>query len=294
MKKFIRFQMAILISIAILSFTGSCAERQKENGKEIAIHTSTEKPIIETPKKELSADFKAYWYAGNAEITSYQLTQARYGELREGKAVLVYVTEPFLAGKQVKADRNNPDNIPVIKLNSTKKYLTGIYPYSIMSSSFYPVTDDQHAVKVSTSVQEWCGHVYAQLNNRERFEINSHSYFETEADQHVKLDKNILENELWNKIRIDPHNLPIGTIKMIPSLEYIRLGHKEIKAYDATAKLTDNGTLNSYEVHYPELKRTLVINYTKDFPYTIESWSEIARSGFGPNAKLLTSTAKKI
>ncbi|MEO0528919.1 MAG: septum formation inhibitor Maf, partial [Bacteroidota bacterium] len=61
-----------------------------------------------------------------------------------------------------------------------------------------------------------------------------------------------------------------------------------------TAKLTDNGTLNSYEVHYPELKRTLVINYTKDFPYTIESWSEIARSGFGPNAKLLTSTAKKI
>ena len=86
----------------------------------------------------LSPEFKEYWYSGEAEITSYKLEQARYGELREGKAVLIFVTEPFLADKQVKANRSNPENIPVLKLNSTKKYLTGIYPYSIMSSSFYP------------------------------------------------------------------------------------------------------------------------------------------------------------
>ena len=88
MKKYIRFKISIFTLIAILSFMGSCVEQKKENGKEVALNTSIDKSTSEAPKKELSADFKEYWYAGNAEITSYKLTQARYGELREGKAVL--------------------------------------------------------------------------------------------------------------------------------------------------------------------------------------------------------------
>ena len=35
-------------------------------------------------------EFNAYWYAGKAEITSYSLQQARYGELRDGHAVLIF------------------------------------------------------------------------------------------------------------------------------------------------------------------------------------------------------------
>lgn len=57
----------------------------------------------------------------------------------------------------------------------------------------------------------------------------SHSYFESEADQSFQLEKNILENELWNKIRIDPKSLPVGKVKVVPSLEYVRLSHKELK-----------------------------------------------------------------
>ena len=50
----------------------------------------------DTPKeKQLSQEFKGYWYAGKAEVSSYKLEQARYGEIREGNAVLVYVTEDF-------------------------------------------------------------------------------------------------------------------------------------------------------------------------------------------------------
>ncbi|MGB5818908.1 MAG: septum formation inhibitor Maf [Saonia sp.] len=294
MKKSVRLELILFSLVLLLGSLSSCKEKSKETVKEVAINTTIEESKAEIPKKELSADFKSYWYAGTAEITSYKLEQARYGELREGTAVLVYVTEPFLAGKQVKADRNNPDNIPVLKLNSTKKYLTGIYPYSIMSSSFYPVTDNQHAIKVSTSVQEWCGHVYAQLNNRDKFEITSHSYFESEADQDLKLEKAILENELWNKIRIAPTDLPVGNIKIIPSLEYIRLSHNEIKAYDATATLNTNEAQSTYEITYPELQRTLIINFTTSFPHTIENWSETAKSGFGPNAKSMTSTATLI
>lgn len=242
----------------------------------------------------LSPEFKEYWYAGEAEITSYKLEQARYGELREGKAVLIFVTEPFLADKQVKADRSNPDNIPVLKLNSTKKYLTGIYPYSIMSSSFYPVKDNQHAIKISSSIQEWCGHVYSQLNNREVFEYESHSYFEGEADQKFTMEKSILENELWNKLRINPKGLPLGEIEIIPSLEYIRVSHKRIKPHKAIASIAEKDGISSYSLTYPELDRTLTINFSTAFPHTIESWTDEFKSGWGVNAKTMTSRATKI
>lgn len=246
------------------------------------------------PKRPLSAEFKEYWYAGDAEITSYQLHQARYGELRDGKAVLIYVTEPFLPKEQVKADQSNPENVSVLKLNATKKFLTGIYPYSIMSSTFYPVYDDQHALKTSLSVQEWCGHVYSQLNNRDKFEFTSHSYFEGEADQNVTMEKAILENELWTKIRINPENLPTGDISVVPSLEFLRLRHKEIKPYDAIAQTTTNDGIITFTISYPELERNLMINFTADFPYSIESWTEEFKSGFGPQAKNMTTTATKI
>ena len=50
--------------------------------------------------------------------------------------VLIFVTEDFSASKQVKLDR--PEKVPsdavkVLKLNATRKFNTGIYPYSILS-----------------------------------------------------------------------------------------------------------------------------------------------------------------
>ena len=39
--------------------------------------------------RTISDEVKNYWYSGTAEISSYKLTQARYGELREGEAVMV-------------------------------------------------------------------------------------------------------------------------------------------------------------------------------------------------------------
>lgn len=291
MKKIIKIGLPVFALVFIIASVVSCKDKIEHKVNE---NDFVQNSVETKPKKKLSSDFKAYWYAGNAEITSYQLEMARYGEIREGKAVLVYVTEHFLADKQVKADGKNPSNIPVLKLNSTKKFLTGIYPYSIMTSTFYPVHDNQHAVKVSTSVQEWCGHMYAQLNNREEFKITSHSYFENEADQNFELEKTVLENELWNKIRINPNDLPVGDFMAIPSFEYIRLGHKEFKAYDVTATLTENEGVSTYEIKYPEFNRTLTINFTSAFPHTIESWIDTYKSGFGPNAKTMSTKATKI
>lgn len=238
----------------------------------------------------LTKDFKAYWYNNEAEITSYQLEQARYGELRQGKAVLIFVTEPFLKEEQVKADESNNSNIPVLKLNATKNFNTGIYPYSIMQSVFYPVDNNQHALKISCSVQEWCGHVYMQLNNHEEFEITSHSYFEGEADEDFGLDKTVLENELWVQLRISPKSLPTGDFNMIPSFEFMRLRHVPFKAYSADAKMTEN----TYSISYPELDRTLTIKFNPQFPYDIIGWEETFISGFGEKAQKLTTKATKL
>ena len=288
MKKWSKIKPLLVVFALGASMLNSCKEQTSDQSKNQSLGEET---TNKTPKKQLSKEFKDYWYAGDAEITSYKLEQARYGEIREGHAVLIYVTEPFLADKQVKADQSDPKNIPVLKLNSTKKYLTGIYPYSIMSSTFYPVYDNQHAIKVTNSVQEWCGHVYAQINNRDKFEIQSLSYFESEGDVHIKIDKSILENELWNKIRIDPNDLPIGDLQIIPSLEYLRLGHKALKTYTASANLTEEGDNYHYILQYPELDRSLNISFSKTFPHTITGWTESFKSGFGDRAKILTSKA---
>ena len=149
--------------------------------------------VLATPQ-DLSA-FHNHWSQGRAEITSYELEQARYGDLHPGHAVLIFVTEDFSREKHVKLDapqRAGADRAPVLKLNATRKFNTGVYPYSVMGSIFTPV-DGSGTLKVSTSVQEWCGHVYSQLNRADSgFRIEQRSYFESEGD--VELDHQGLRN----------------------------------------------------------------------------------------------------
>lgn len=256
--------LLFLFSFVILLFI-SCNENETVKGNIITEDISY---------RDLSPEFKEYWFSGKAEITSYQLSQLRYGELREGTAVSIFVTEDFLPKEQVKANDYSENNIPVLKLNNTKKFITGIYPYSIMNSTFSPLSTTGHPIKVSTSSQEWCGQVYMQLNNTDKFEILSHSYFEGEADQNLNLDKGILENELWNLIRINPEELPVGDFMMIPSFEYLRLDHKAIKAYKATASINKKDTESIYTINYPNLPRQLVIYFNSSFPFEIEKWEE--------------------
>ncbi|MEO0573581.1 MAG: septum formation inhibitor Maf [Bacteroidota bacterium] len=295
MKKWLKFESGIVLFALLIVAIEACTENRNQ-AKTLAVNTVTEEGSTneKLPRQPLSKEFRSYWYAGDAEITSYKLEQARYGEIREGKAVLIYVTEPFLPEVQVKANRSNPSNIPVLKLNKTKKYLTGIYPYSIMGSTFYPVHDNQHALKTSLSVQEWCGHVYSQLNNRETFEFTSHSYFEGEADQKLNLDKAILEDEIWNKVRIHPEGLPQGEISIIPSLEYFRVQHHPVQAYSATASLQTNDGISSYVIDYKDTKRKLTLKFSSEFPYQILSWEEEFKSGFGENAKNFVSKGTKL
>ena len=244
-----------------------------------------------------SPEFNAYWYTGKAELNHYELEQARYSEMRKGNAVLVFVTEPFSKQKQVKLDdasANPSDVVSVLKLNFTKKFDTGIYPYSVMTSAFTPVDINLKTVKITSSMQEWCGHVFTQINlKNKRYVASVFSYFEREGDQKLDLGEAISEDGIWTTLRINPAQLPKGKINIIPSLAYLRFSHKELKAVEATAALSQVNfnqiAVNQYFIHYED--RDLKIYFEQRTPYKILGWEE-TYSDFGK--KLTTrGTLKK-
>lgn len=251
--------------------------------------------------------FAAHWYDGLGEITGYELTQARYGELHKGEAVMIFVTEPFSQRKQVKLDQHdnsNPDQVSVLKLNFTKKFLTGIYPYSMMLSTFTPVDGGQSAppLKITMSSQEWCGQTFTQLNQRGGgYDAASYSYFESEGDRHFTINETLTEDELWTRIRLNPDDLPTGKIDLIPGIFYQRLRHadKSVETAEISLSATDSSMMSGtphqvYEINYPSSDRNLKIYFETDYPHGILGWEETAKSGFGNSSQLLTTTAKRL
>jgi hypothetical protein len=247
--------------------------------------------------------FNQQWNAGKAELTSYSLQQARYGELRNGEAVLIFVTEDFSKDKLVKLDEPDKtgDKIRVLKMNMTKKFITGIYPYSMMLSVFTPVSKNGEAktIKADCSSQEWCGHTFSQLKlSGNNYHWQLHSYFEKEGEQEEKIDATLLEDELWNRIRINPSTLPQGKMQLIPGLLWQRLSHSEMQKEEAVLTLSKadtffikDNTAQLYTINYPAAQRTLQIYFSDNFPHHILGWQESYPDGFGKNKKMMITKA---
>jgi hypothetical protein len=237
--------------------------------------------------------FGGYWYQGKAELTRYELDQARYGEMHKGEAVLIFVTEQFLPDRQVKLEEGDPaKGITVLKLNSVRKFFTGIYPYSLMTSTFTPVDFSRtRTLKVASSSQEWCGQTFTQVNFRNgRYEGALRSYFEAEGDREFDFGPAWLEDELWTRIRLAPDTLPVGRVQVVPSLQYARLWHKAVRPEEARASLRSEGGENVYELDYVAIARRLAIRFQKEFPYKITGWTETQPGAFD-GSPLLTTKA---
>lgn len=233
--------------------------------------------------------FGTYWYQGKAELNTYQLTQFRYGESVEGEAVLIFVTEDFSRSKNVKSDiidSENADQVKVMKLNSTRDFLTGIYPYHMMSSTFTPIYSDEQSLKITASSQEWCGQSFTLIEREEKgFSATLHSYFESEANYTSKIS-GVLEDELWNLIRLNPTLLPQGEFMAVPGVLSQRMSHAELKAYQANGELAESEIdfmevdrpVKKYSIKYPEIGRELMIYFDAEFPYEIMAWEEKSSS----------------
>lgn len=223
-----------------------------------------------------SDQVRDFWFAG-AEINRYELSQMRYGESHPGHAEFIFVTEPFLTEQQVKNEYGEGASTDVLKLNALRTFNTGIYPYRTMTSTFQPIDLKAypHALKTNTSVQDWCGQVFQQLNKTEsgwRGELRS--YFQKDGDQDLELDDFWLEDELWTRLRLDPESLPVGKFQLVPGAILTRFNLLPIQPLDAVAALKDRGEQTSYIVRYPELERKLIIRFDTKFPHIIREWEE--------------------
>lgn len=262
---------------------------------------------VSTPPDDLydlayPGHWKEYWYEGNAELDHYDLTQMRYGQPRKGDAVLIYVTEDFLVDEQVKKEFGDKPALSVLKLNFSKKFITGIYDYAIMTSIFTPVAFRKHpaTLKVTFSAQDWCGQTFSQMNLRnQKLNYETHSYFQAVGDRDTSIAATYFEEDLWTRIRIEPQILPLGKIDMVPSLEYIRLHHQELRPYKAVANLVlqvNDTSLEGesefyiYTLKYPELDRVLKIKCQNKFPFKILGWEEILHASNPAEANKTTAT----
>ena len=228
--------------------------------------------------------FGEYWYRGRAELTRYALRQHRYEETHDGEAVLIFVTEDFLSKLQVKRDHGETQEaVSILKLNAYRRFYTGIYPYTIMTSSFTPARrPGVPTLKVTNTVQEWCGQTFTQINRRQDgLRAVMYSYVQDEGDQKLTLPNATLEDGLWAQIRIDPKAIPEGKQEIVPGLDYIRLQHKALRAYPAVVRRTASARtdlldqpIEALEIEYPALARTLAIYYETEFPHAIVAWEE--------------------
>ncbi len=281
--------MRNLTALLLLSFSLSACLQPKDTASDASAprqepsspgsSSSSSQPVYQ------SKAFSNYWYANQAELTGYTLSQSRYGELHQGNAVLVFVTEPFSEKKQVKLDRPSAageDKVNVLKLNYTKQFLTGIYPYSLMTSVFTPVAvrERPYSLKVSSTSQEWCGHTFTQLNwQGPDYRVEGYSYFESEGDIETQVQPALLEDELWTRLRLDPGGIPTGEVALLPSTMYLRLLHRPFAAVKGLISKGDTTVDDEgcayLRVSYPAGGRELLIYHEAAFPYAIVGWDEI-------------------
>ena len=272
--------VAFAIAISILSFSPS------------ATLDATVAPIQNEKYSVSDSLFNAYWYADQAEIRTYNLTQSRYGELHQGLATVIFVTESVSKKKGIKPDnyRKKGDHVPVLKMNLLKKFGTGIYPYSMMLSTFTPLDEPLGMIKSSASGQEWCGHIFSQMNQRKKqYDVVSYSYFEEEGDAQFNLPLVFTEDEIWSRIRLNYKSLPTGEIKLIPGLYYTRLEQHKLEAESGKARLDIDKTEGTYTIDYPKRERTLAITFNLAFPHEIIKWEETYADKRAPNKRLTTT-----
>ncbi len=269
------------------------------------------------PEPETSAygqEFWKVWGDGQAELTGYTLRTPRYGSLREGTAVTIFVTETFSNEARVKADPGKhakSDEFPVMKLNWMEDFPTGVYDYNVMTSVFLALQAVNgrpagRSSKISFSAQEWCGHVYQQLLfDQQGIRSTLHSYFDGEGDEQRDLPaprEGLSEDELlfWARGMAEPRLEPgqSRSLPLLPSLKRTRFAHeplgwKEVRLNraDAPEPVEVPAGLFQVNVYSAEMPggftRTFYVE--TESPHRVVKWT----SSDGESAELLKSTRLK-
>jgi len=210
---------------------------------------------------EGNTDFWQHWGDGKGELSSYRVQVSRYGELRTGWTVLIFVTEDISRTTRLKDESGTlapAERVPVLKLNRVTKFTTGIYDYALMSSTFSSINPERgrpafEPLKLSFSAQDWCGQVFQLLlPQRDQVELTLHSYFENTGDQmqnlplpaHAAFEDNL---PVWIR-ELGGEQMPVGErreLQLLPSAWSVRAGHGKIAFQPGGIFKDEGGTVQT-------------------------------------------------
>lgn len=196
-------------------------------------------PLLAGAVQVGASDFYEHWADGKAEVSSYEVAQPRYGELRSGYGVMIFVTEDLHRQTLLKVESpiREADRFYALKLNHLLKFTTGMYDYSVMTSVFSQVEGERHPFelrRISFSAQEWCGQVFdealfsgGQINGR------ISSYFASEgrgAYQLAQPECFASEDHLLIRVReLQGPVMALGEVReltVLPSFWQLRQAHR--------------------------------------------------------------------
>jgi len=251
------------------------------------------------PATTASPAFWTAWGDGKAELSGYAVTMTRYGAPREGRVVLIYVTEPMDRRNWIKDDAGDvprEERVNVLKLNNVLKFQTGIYPYSVMTSVFAPVdglaAERFAPAKIAMSAQEWCGHVYEKvIPAPESFASELRSYFHAEGDRDTTVKTptgTLYEDALLIQLRELDGPFAGGknwSGSIVPSLWSQRKSHAALGPLAATIKREDAARDGAPMTRFTLVYGSVVTTYDveKAAPRRVLSW----KTEGGDEARLL-------
>jgi hypothetical protein len=276
---------AILASACASDNTQKAQQASSEPAKPAPVTSTVDLP--EEPDASASSEFWDFWGDGKAELSAYRGKTSRYGELREAEVVLIYVTEPHSRESWVKDQRAPEDEqVQVMKLNHVAKFRTGIYPYSVMTSTFSPVDDYPphrfQPVKSTLTAQEWCGHVFHGIwIGSDAYTSAMHSYFAGEEDARKVVETpegTLYEDALFIQLRELDGRFNEGedwSGSLVPRLWERRKEHEPLEPVDAQITREDaefDGTpVTRFELTYEG--KTATFDIAKDYPHRLLHWS---------------------
>ena len=251
---------------------------------------------LAAPAAEAADLFWDHWSDGRAELSGYELVQPRYGEARKGRAVLLFVTEPYSRSRQVKVDRydpRNPDHTTALKLNHVRKFQTGIYDYSVMTSVFVDPVRDFEPLKVTFSSQEWCGHVFEDARFTNGTKVDVDSYFEGETEVTslpAAVPEDALLIHLRNLASLEIDQRP-RTLNLLGAALHRRLKHRPARVFSTRVEWSGPepvtvpaGTITAHAATYRRQDGSnCTVQVEAAYPHRVVGW----RCTDGESAKLL-------
>lgn len=285
--------LLIALALAALTCAAACAGESSPQAT-----SSPPNPVdvaeSDTKRQQASERFWSWWSDGKAELNGYTLTQPRYGQKRLGRAVLVFVTEPYSKSRHVKVDAydaNNPDHTIALKLNHVRKFQTGVYDYSVMTSVFTQPSQGFDPLEVTFSMQEWCGHVFEEAHfgiDGAAAKVDLNSYFDGESGK-TRLNATgaspvVAEDALLVQLRDldhDQHQRQGGDVQLLTSATVRRMRHinprltpSKVAWSDAARDLdTPSGTISVYDATYARQGATCTVHVEVPYPHRIAGWT---------------------